>query len=390
MNREISNEPAREGPSFTPNRLVIARQCRGLTKTQLAKKIDVTPQAVAQYEAGIILPKHLQVHSIAEELGFDTKFFYEEDIHQIEPDAVSFRSRRAMTASVRDRTLAASAIAESLVSKWLHYRFRLPKVSVPNLSAEHPEVAADFLRARWQLGRGPIDNMVHVIEANGVEVYWFDEVSKYVNAVSFWRDNKPFILISKRSRGGERVRFDIAHELGHLVLHKNVSTLDAQEVEKSANEFASAFLLPRSQFRQECPMFPMLRQFLHLKPRWKTSVQAMIYRSRDLGLLSAYHYQKLFRELSAQWGRTSEPCRLTCEESAIHKEILNRLATKSFTSDDLADEILLPISDLCSLVPAAEKYRRSKNETVERKRLTIEELGYKPQPWKTQLPPDKL
>lgn len=360
-----------------------------MTKTRLAKIIGVTPQAIAQYESGINVPAPEHVHTIADELHFDSKFFYDDDLDQIPLDGISFRSRRAMTAAVRDRTLACSHMAASLVSFQISRRFRLPASAVPDLTTEQPQIAADFLRAHWQLGRGPVASMLHVLEAHGVEVYWFDEESPHVDAVSFWRDDKPFILVSQRMRGGERVRFDLAHELGHLVLHRNVVELDSRDVEMSANQFAAAFLLPERQFRLECPMFPTLRQFLQLKPRWKTSIQAMIYRSRELGLLSVYHYQRLFKDLSAKGWRTSEPCQIAYEESAIHRDIFERLASRDIWTDDIAAELHIRTSDLCTLIPVAKYYCRVSDETPAWKPLTIEELGYESNPKRTQLPSDR-
>lgn len=361
---------------FSGHRLTIARQYRGLTMKALADLIGVSAQRVTQYEDGQS-PSPSSCRLMADALGFDAKFFYGDEIDRV-PETMTFRSRRAMTARVRHKTEQAGRLAAHMISPELSRRFRLPAVDLPDLCGEEPENAAEMVRARWQLGQGPVTNVLHVMEANGAEVYWFGEESTCVDAVSFWRDGKPFVLLSQRDRGGERLRFDAAHELGHLVLHRHVGDeeLDTRQVEAEANRFASAFLLPGAQFRLECPLFPTLGQFLRLKTRWRVSVQAMIRRSRDIGLMSQWHYQRLCRELSASWGRINEPNRLVAEESALHPQVFSMLAAKGTYAEDIAATTCLPIDVLIALVPAAGEHRRPHEEVSPSLRLTIEQLGY--------------
>lgn len=361
---------------FSARRLTIARQRRSMTKKSLAQEISVSAQAITDYESGACAPIEANVQRIADVLRFPVSFFLADDIDATPLEAISFRSRRAMTATVRDKIQACGDIASGLVAPALLDRFDLPEQDIPDLSGEDAEESARILRSYWRLGQGPISNMVHLLEAHGVFVFWTDEPSPSVDAVSFWRDGTPFILMSFRSPAGERGRFDTAHELAHLVLHRRVETLDTFQVESEADRFASAFLLPEEQYRAESPRYPVLNQFLELKPRWKVSMQAMIRRSRDLGLLSPWQYQAAFKELSIKGWRKNEPMRVERETSALLEQTFERLALKGVYPENFAQEVHLEIDILSDLVPEVNVHRQVTLADLEAQYATLEGLGY--------------
>lgn len=362
-------------PSFAARRLVIARWQKGWTKKALADEVGITPQAIALFESGKSKPTVQTASVIAVALGFDRRFFYVQEIETAEMHAVSFRSRRSMPATVRDKTLSSGEIGAGIVSPYIRDRFSLPSLALRDLSGTEPEDAATSLRKEWQLGFGPIMNVVHLLEAKGVELYWFNERNEMVDAISFWWNGRPYALVSMRERPGERVRFDLAHELGHLVLHRWVNDLTAREVEIAANRFASAFLLPAAQFKSECPVYPTISELLLLKPRWRVSVSAMVYRSHDVGLLTQRQYERAYREISARWkSKKNEPNPLTREESLVHRQIFEMLASRGVYMEDFARGTALGRDIVNSLLPISEQYRRKPDDGLYG--LTISELGY--------------
>ncbi|MBC8137986.1 MAG: ImmA/IrrE family metallo-endopeptidase [Fibrella sp.] len=369
----IPNIPTEE---FSPRRLTVARQRREFTKKDLAGAVNVTAQMVTFYEDGRHTPEVATARRIAEALDFPLAFFYGDEVDTIPLEAISFRSRRAMTAKVRDKTTASGEVAACIVSPALARRFRLPVPAVPDLNGETPEVAAQVLRAQWGLGQAPVTNVVHLLESVGVQIYWFEEESPFVDAVSFWRDVQPFVLLSQRSRGGERARFDLSHELGHLVLHRRVEDMDGQQVENEADRFASSFLMPADQFRSECPKFPTLNQLLNMKERWKVSLQAMVRRCRDTSILSQWQYECAFRQISTNGWRVQEPGKLDWETSAIHKQVLDRLVDKRVYPEDLARDVHLTVRELAAYIPTINEYRQAIQEETPQRYLTIDELGY--------------
>jgi Zn-dependent peptidase ImmA (M78 family)/transcriptional regulator with XRE-family HTH domain len=347
---------------FEPSRLIVARQRRGLTKKALAAKIGVTPPAITYLEEGKTQPSPHSLHSLANELGFSIDFFFAPDVPDIDPLAVSFRSRRSASAMLCYKTVAAGKLASSIVSPAINARFELPTLEVPDLSGEPPDVAARLLRNEWGLGNGPVTNMVHLLESRGVEVYWIDEESPSVDAVSFWSDGKPFVLLSSRT-SGDRDRFNAAHELAHLVLHRHASVVDGREIEDEAQEFAANFLLPTTTFKQECPRLPVLEDFYPLKMRWGVSIQAMVRRGRDIGRFTSWQYECACKAISREgWrGRGKEAVSLPREESAVHTQVFGSLTQNGVTPYEFAKQVQLPEADLIELAPAAKAFRPSKS-----------------------------
>ena len=146
------------------------------------------------------------------------------------------------------------------------------------------------------------------MEQNGILIVREPVRCQDMDAVSCWIGGRPIVLLSEEVISGPRDLFNLAHELGHLALHPDVevsgSNLDV--IEKQANRFASAFLLPRESFSREV-LGSSLAYFRSLKGRWGVAIAAMAYRSRDLGILSENQYSYLFRQMNAQRIRKVEP-----------------------------------------------------------------------------------
>lgn len=336
-----------------PNRIQSAREARGLSKADLAARIGVSAQQITHYERGDDQPKAARLDLMARVLSFPEKYFYGTDLYQLPPDAITFRSRRSLTQSLRRQAIARSTHASCLISPAFRERFRLPESQLPDLSGEQPEDAARMIRSIWNLGDAPIDNVVHLLEANGIEFYWLSIDSPCVDALSYWQNDRPFIFLNSFKQAGERGRFDAAHELGHLVLHRHEKDLQTKQVEQEADAFASAFLLPRAQFTAEAPRSTLVSDYLRLKPRWKTSVAAMVRRSYDLGIISRYTYENSFKTISVRGWRTNEPEELARERSAVHLAILERLAAKGTGPREIAEKIGLGFTDFFELVPSS-------------------------------------
>lgn len=361
---------------FSPSRLTLARQRRSLTKKALAELIHVSAPAITQYEEAHNKPELDTIFRIAHALAYPIEFFFDPDIDFISDGALSFRARRSMTASLRSKMNMCGVLAASVVSKGLHKRFKLPDFDVPNLAEEEPENAATFLRRHWKLGHGPISNMVHLMEAHGIEVYWVKEDSSCVDGFSFWQDNKPFVLLNVHKDAGDRGRFDAAHELGHLVLHKGGESLDSHKVETEADRFAASFLLPADQFKEESPRLPVLSQYEPLKRRWGVAISAMVRRSRDVGVLTQWQYENACKEISRRGFRTKEPIKIARETSRLHQMVYERLLKKGISPAQFAREIKVPYDELETLTPIAKIYEEKVLFSEEE--YDLKNLGYNP------------
>ena len=144
-------------------------------------------------------------------------FFDRPAVDLLDDEAVSFRARRRTWAAQLVAATAAGRIGIEVYA-WLSERFDLPDIDVPDLDHDMPGRAAAALRGQWGRGPGPLPNLVHMAEAHGVRVLKLPAGAAEVDAFSVWHDGSPYVFLTT-SKTPERARFDLAHELGHLVLH---------------------------------------------------------------------------------------------------------------------------------------------------------------------------
>lgn len=305
---------------FIPKKLTEAREVRGLTQTTLADLLRVTRAAVSQYEAGQRTPSRDVLARLAEVLAVPVHSFMQEDGYEVK-NAVFFRSMAAATKTAR---LRATRLYEWLVRivTYLQDFVELPKVDLPSadlpadprcLGSEDIERIADDTRTAMGLTFGPISNITWLVENKGGIVAELDLQSNALDAFSNWSRKTPFLILNREKGSAVRWRYDLAHELGHMVLHHQVSSEMLRDqhlfpvLEEQANYFAGAFLLPDHTFGAMMPYSITLDTLVALKPKWKVSIAGMIMRLRNLGLISEKRTQSLFIGMSRRRWRTREP-----------------------------------------------------------------------------------
>lgn len=320
---ETSNPPR-------PSRLRLARQRRGLTKVALAEKAGITTRALYEFESGRARPSAETLARLAKELRFPEAFFARHDLEGPTQHVASFRSMRSMTAGRRDAALAAGALAFE-IAEWIGTRFAIPEPDVPDLRGYEPEAAAIAVRQGWGIGERAIGNVVHLLEAHGIRVYSLDE-HRSVDAFSLWHEDRPFVCLNT-VKTAEHARMDAAHELGHLVLHRFGSEWGGN-VEKEAQAFASAFLMPRASVLAAPRLVaPTLAHLSQLKPRWGVSAAALAHRLHSLGVITDWSYHRLCVAL-AQFGRTREPePRLPREASQVFEKVFTSTSKAAMASN---------------------------------------------------------
>jgi Zn-dependent peptidase ImmA (M78 family)/DNA-binding XRE family transcriptional regulator len=333
---------------FTPSRLTLARLRRGYTKSRLAAEAGVTMRSISAHESGESEPSPETLEAIARSLSFPLAFFQRPEVEKPPAVSASFRSMSSMTAAQRHAALGAGALAVEL-SDWIDRHFRLPESDLPSLRSQSPEAAADALRECWQLGVKPIRNMVHLLEQHGVRVFSLAEECRQVDAFSVWRSGKPFVFLNTM-KSGERSRFDAAHELGHLVLHRHGGPRGGRDAEQESDAFASAFLMPRRSVLAVAPAFPTVTGLIKLKKEWSVAVSALARRLYNVGLLTEWHYRTLMIEMSGLGYRTTEPDPIQRETSQILSKVFASMRQKGWTRASLADELGVYTADIDALV----------------------------------------
>ena len=333
---------------FNPSRLVVARQRRQLSKKDLADRLGVTPKMVLHYEAGDKSPSDQVVEKLIAVLGFPERFFFSSHVETPTVDNASFRSFSRMSSAQRDGALAAGGLAYS-VSDWLDEHFTLPEVAVPDLSGMEPEAAAMMLRSKWSLGVLPIKNLVHILESKGVRVFSLVEDSRNVNAFSVWRNgDRPFVFLNT-VKSSESSRFDAAHELGHLVLHRHGAT-KGKEAESEADNFASAFLMPRTEMLAYAHACRSVTDVMRIKKRWNVSAMAITYRLHRVGVLTDWLYRSMCIELSKLKMRICEQDSAPRETSLVLKKVFDSMKPPGSGLRLIAENLSLPVQEVHKLV----------------------------------------
>jgi Zn-dependent peptidase ImmA (M78 family)/transcriptional regulator with XRE-family HTH domain len=279
--------------AFQGDRLRLARVALGLTLDELGAKVSATRQYLHQLEQGTKLPTAEMTAALAAALCVAPRFFTIPGGGGIRPEQCHFRKQRTTPISVVSQVIARGTLLDGFVSR-LDRELDLPPVSFPDIPATLPaeiEAAAEAARQHWKLGTGPILSMMRVVENAGAVVSFFNGVSERVDALSI-ECRRPMIIRSEAKPAACRLRFDLAHETGHLIMHRGIQTGDVA-TEDQANRFASAFLLPRSSFIHEFPRGRFLdwTRIQALKARWKVSMAAIIRRAYDLRIISADQYR---------------------------------------------------------------------------------------------------
>jgi Zn-dependent peptidase ImmA (M78 family)/DNA-binding XRE family transcriptional regulator len=333
---------------FYPDRLTWMRRKRGMTKTSLANEIGVDLRSMSAYEAAEFEPLGENLKRLCSVLNVTDDFFAKGPFEGPETSQVSFRSLSKLSASKRDQALGSAAIAFALCN-WLEARFDLPTVSIPDLREDQdPEQAAMSLRYMWGLGEKPVSNMTHLLESKGVRVFSLALDMVEVDAFCTWNDDVPYVFLNTKKSNARR-RFDAAHELGHLVMHRH-GEYDGRTTEKEADEFASAFLMPRNGFAPTAPRLPDLRNIIPSKSQWGVSVAAYVVRLRKLDLITEWHYRTLFKQLSQRGYRKKEPFDHRPELSRLAELILMDLRSEGIGYKDVADIIGVSKEDISDLL----------------------------------------
>ena len=318
---------------FRGDRLKTARRLRAMTLTALAAETGISKQSISLYENGENTPEYERGCRLATALHVPYDFFFQEDRCGTTTPVTYFRSLNSATKLDRAaQSLKLEFVAkayEALLTYLDFPRLNLPAVDFSPIDDEYDEEAsksmaieieqiASDLRSYWKLGNGPIKDLQYVLESNGIIVTGFETGAGTIDAFSqrtILSDGEIcFIALDQGTKPEGRIRFDMAHELGHLLMHpwsedlEGISKDEFRMRETQANIFASAFLLPRDSFGKDAEMYPTdLKYYLWLKKKWKSSVQSMIYRSHQLGIITSNQYQYMMRQVSKNGWRQNEP-----------------------------------------------------------------------------------
>jgi Zn-dependent peptidase ImmA (M78 family)/transcriptional regulator with XRE-family HTH domain len=306
-------------PGFNGHRLQQARIAMGLTGTSLADLLGVTRQAISRYESGEDSPRVEVFDRMRSILRQESHFFLRPLDYRLCPGTSFYRSMAAATKSARDKSEVWLLWVRELTSYLSGYiellPVDLPVLDIPDdpvlVGMDQVERAAEDLRKYWKLGDGPIANLTEVGESKGLVIARYSIAAESLDAVSKWcmPENAPYIVMNADKSVAVRSRLDLAHEIGHMVLHRHVTdyqfrkTAHFKMFEDQAFRFGAALLLPEHSFLEDLYSIS-LDGLKAIKPKWKVSIAMMIERVRHLGMINDDQYRRLRINYSArQWNR---------------------------------------------------------------------------------------
>lgn len=307
---------------FSPSRMKLARLRLGMTRTRLAEQSGVSLRTLTAYEHDESQPSEENLLRIADVLSVPRGFLEREAIEPVAATAASFRKLSKASATKRNAVLATAALTLEFYEA-IEKHFKLPQPDLPTLDKLTPDQAAELARQRWKLGDRPISNMLHLLESKGVRVASLNHDYSEIDAFCFYRDATPYVFLNT-TKSAERQRFDLAHELGHLILHSDIEMdpSSSKEREAQANEFASHFLMPAGAVRGQLMSGAGLDRILAARSHWKVSAMAMTHRLRELHLLSDWQYRSACISLSERGFRRNEPGGITPETSQLLRKVM--------------------------------------------------------------------
>lgn len=365
------------GNNIFPDKIKEARTSRGLSLAQLSELIGVSSQAISQYERGEIIPNPSVTLKIVEALDFPINFFTSQNENNLKDEVVYFRSNKNISKKLKEACRIRIKWIDNtykMISKY----FDLPQVNLPNfekfdidnLDLIKIEEIADSLRKYWGLGEYPIKNLVDVLQRNGFVVTKLKVGSKKIDGFSTWIEGTPYIFIGSDKGSAVRSRFDLAHELGHLILHRNLSKEDFEEegdiLEKQADMFASALLLPREAFNSEM-ITSSIDSFILLKKKWLVSISAMIRRAQDTEMLTENQIRYLRSQMIKYGYYKKEPMddTISPERPYLFKQAFDILLDNNIMSkEEILDSIKLNREEAISLYSLRENFFDNKDNIL--------------------------
>lgn len=328
--------------------LRLARQRMGFTQKEAASKLSVVQPVLSRFETGVADPDETFLQKAATVYDLPRPFFDLKEPVYGPPVSVHPMPRAKADVTARDMEVVTAELNIRVMQlrRFLDAVDFEPKQTLPVLDVEQygtPEKIAAVVRAHWALPSGPIKNITTLMERAGVIIGTSDFGGASVSGMTFRVPGQPPLVLLNSAHPADRMRFTLAHELGHLVMHR----FPTPSMEDEANRFAAAFLMPQQDiaaaFRSRKITLELLAS---LKLEWRVSMQALLMRAKSCGFLAHNQSRYLWQQLSARGWRLNEPAELDFqkEEAMVLKSIIQAHVR----------DLGFSLEDLCSLVPIYE------------------------------------
>ncbi len=336
---------------FNPDMLALARDAKGFTQTELIGALgDAMSQAkLSKIENGLVSPNDADVAALSAALGVRPEFFCHPHTRRAEP-ATYHRKRKKLAKKDWSKTYAKAEIyristALFLKSIELAPTAPPPPAIDPDQHDGRVEEIALAVRQLWAIPRGPVEDVTSIMERAGIVIVAYDFGTDLCDgfAQHATGDMPPVVFVNTR-QPKDRLRYSLAHELGHIVMHR----LPNPDMENQANRFASEFLMPTSDVVKD--FYNMsLDKFMSLKLHWRVSMQALIMKAHSVGRMSDSAYRYYMINMNKRGWRAREPVELTNvkESPRVLLQLVNgHMNQLAYSLDDMSQLIGLPSRDV--------------------------------------------
>ncbi len=333
--------------TVNPEMFQLARESRGLTQERLSQLTSISQGRLSKFERGYASISKSDLTQIAQVLDYPKSFFYQKaQPHGFGVSGVFHRKRQSLSMLTLKKIQAEFNIRTMEVQKLLDSAEIRSENEFHRLDIEDfdgdVENIAELVRAQWNLPLGPIKNVIATIESAGGVVLKYDLGSRKLDAQSRWLSGLPPIFFVHCNMPTDRLRFTLAHEIGHVIMHR----IPTKNIEDEANRFASSFLMPRREIMADLSPFSLERA-MKLKLKWKVSIAALIMCAADLGIVTPSQKRRFFTFMSAAGYRTAEPVSLPDEEepTTLHRLVKIYLNDYGYTTGELSKMLSINKSD---------------------------------------------
>jgi Zn-dependent peptidase ImmA (M78 family)/transcriptional regulator with XRE-family HTH domain len=325
---------------FNTEMLILARESRGYTQKAFAERVGISQGELSKIETGLRAPSKEVVQKFAASLGYSPKLLYmAERYWGANTDCAYYRKRKSASLQNVRQGLAIANIRRIQISRLLisgAVELSLDKQFKRMDIEENPGGAiaiARTVRAMWCLPPGPVMDLTRTIEDAGGIVFRSGFGSTKIDALCQWVQGLPPMFFVNEDIPCDRMRWTLAHELGHIIMHH----IPTENIEREANEFAAEFLMPAKEIKPYLSDLS-LAKLASLKPHWKVSMNALLKRACDLATITERQRSYLWTQMGSLGYRTNEPIPLPQEEPALVKEILEVHQTQlGFSYRELAE-----------------------------------------------------
>lgn len=329
---------------INPRMLILARESRGLSQSELSKRLNISQGKLSKAEKGEQSINDTTLLELAKKLRYPEQFFYQ----QTPSSPVShyyYRKRITISKKVMAKMESTIKIFRNNIDSLMD-SIELPDFNIPTFDPtdDIPEEIARKTRYLLKIPDGPIGNLTNILERNGLLIVKTDLFNEKTDGLSTISDKGAHIVYLNERMPNDRQRYSLAHELGHMIMHFDIPS-DSEKVEEEADRFASEFLMPKSEIRNSLRNLNF-NKLADLKRYWKVSMRSLVRRSRDLGMLNQQEYRNFQINFSRRGMAKSEPIPLPEEKPYLLNQIIKlHLSELEYSEEELARIVNLNLTE---------------------------------------------